>query len=348
MAYQVFQLNKTGTSLTVTFNPPFAKPPVVIVTPSLIGGSSMDHVETVTAISTTGATIVSGNSGANYFVNVLAIDVDSQSINGVSVIAGSALKNVPSLHIPLVAPPWPSANLLSSFWSGSTSEVGTEDTLSLEDSSSITVVSPNQSSTYYTEYVNIALTDSAGVRSGIVNKLGQTQRVYFTSPWLNPPLVFVSPWWNGSTGGVGQKEFISNIDVNYFDVMSGNSAANFFLSWVAVPTPNAPFLNSGGVYDVAIDDQSVVTHGTLTLSTLPTSGSGFGALAPTGTWVSPTVNRPVEVEVTWDGTRLTWMGNEHVYGPGVWNGTQFAGNFRPRRGGTRKKSNGNWVATKTS
>jgi hypothetical protein len=341
MAYQTFQLNKTGTTLNVTFNPPFAKPPVVIVTSSLMGGTGMNNVETVTAISTTGATIISGNQASNYFVNVLAIDVDSQSVNGLPVIAGSAPKTGNSVNIPLTQPPLPSVNLVSPFWQGSNGGVGGVETVAAEASSGITVTSGNAAaSNYFAEYVNAALSASAGVHAGIVNKQGTVQRVYFTRQWLAPPYVFVSPWY---TSGVGSVEFITAVTDTYFEVTSGNHASNYFVSWMAVPVPNANFTPPAGTYGVTVNDGSAQTQATLTLTVFP-----GGNLAPTAMWANPSTATPSEVAVSWDGRNLTWMGADHVYGPGVWNGSQFTGNYQHKNGYRGKRTNGTWTAIKNT
>jgi hypothetical protein len=337
MAYQTFQVNKTGSTLNVTFNPPFAKPPIVIVTSSMMGATRMDSVETVTAISTTGATIVSGNNASNYFVNVLAIDVDDQSVNGVPVIAGSAQKTGHNVNIPLTQPPLPSVNLVSPFWQGSNGAVGGVETVTAETSSGITVGSGNAASNYFTEYLDVAPSDSAGVQAGIVNKQGTVQRVYFTRQWLTPPYVFVSPWY---TSGVGNVEFITAVTDAYFEVTSGNSASNYFVSWLAVPGPNASFSPPTGAYTVTVNDGGVTTQGTLTLTVLP----GSGRLAPTAMWAHPSTSTPVEVPVGWDGTNLTWIGSGHIYGPGTWNGSQFSGSFQHRNGHRGKRTNGAWTA----
>ncbi|HEY3770933.1 MAG TPA: hypothetical protein VGN44_19825 [Candidatus Angelobacter sp.] len=341
MAYQTFQLNKTGPTLNVTFNPPFAKPPVVIVTSSLMGGTRMDSVETVTAISTTGATIVSGNQASNYFVNVLAIDVDSQSVNGLPVIAGSAPKTGNNLNIQMSQPPLPSVNLVSPFWQGSNGGVGGVETVIAETSSGTTVTSGNMAaSNYFAEYVNAALNVTAGVQAGIVNKQGTVQRVYFTRQWLTPPYVFVSPWY---TSGVGNVEFITAVTDTYFEVTSGNHASNYFVSWMAVPGPNANFTPPAGPYGVTVNDGSAQMQATLTLTVFP-----GGALAPTAMWANPSTATPSEVPVSWDGRSLTWMGADHVYGPGVWNGSQFAGNYQHKNGYRGKRTNGNWTAIKNT
>jgi hypothetical protein len=340
MAYQTFQLNKTGATLNVNFNPPFAKPPVVIVTSSMMGATRMDAVETVTAISPNGATIVSGNQGSNYFVNVLAIDVDSQSVNGLPVIAGSAPKTGANVSIQMAQPPLPSVNMVSPFWQGSNNGVGNIETVTGETSAGITVTSGNAAaSNYFAEYLNVATSDSAGVQTGIVNKQGTVQRVYFTRQWLNPPYVFVSPWY---TSGVGNVEFITAVTDSYFEVTSGNHASNYFVSWIAVPPPNANFTPPSGGYSVSVNDGTATTQGTLALTTLP-----GGALAPTAMWAHPSTDTPIEVPVTWDGNNLTWLGSGHVYGPGAWNQSQgqFSGNFQHRNGHRGKRSSGAWTAS---
>ena len=338
MAYQVFQVNKTGSTATVTFNPPFANPPVVIVMSSLIGGSSMGSVETVTAISTTGATIISGNQAPNYWVNVLAIDVDSPRINELPVLVGSVPKTASTLQIPLSHDaPLPSVNLLSPFWIGSSQGVSDVDTLTDESDGGITVVSGNAATSgYNTQYLNAALCADAGAQTGIVNKQGTIQRVYFTRSWPYPPIVFVSPWWNGGSG-VGAKEFIREVTTDYFDVMSGNNAQNYFDCWLAVPTPNNAFpTNLAGNWEVTIDGLSPNT-GALTLSILSN-----GTLSPTATW-NHTAGAQ-DVAVGWAQNQLSWVGPDHVY-TGRLAGDVFNGTYcHPGR----KRGSGNWTARQTT
>lgn len=67
-------VRKTTGSVRVTFPSAFRHIPIVILTPHWIGqGSEVGHVETLSDVSTSGFTFVSGNAADNYYVNWLAV-----------------------------------------------------------------------------------------------------------------------------------------------------------------------------------------------------------------------------------------------------------------------------------
>lgn len=67
-------VRKTTGSVRVTFPSAFKHIPIVILTPHWIGqGSEVGHVETLSDVSTTGFTLVSGNAADNYYVMWLAV-----------------------------------------------------------------------------------------------------------------------------------------------------------------------------------------------------------------------------------------------------------------------------------
>ena len=125
-------------------------------------------------------------------------------------------------------------NLLSSLYVGSSGSVGSIDTVIAEDDSSITVMSGNAGATTFTQYLNTVPCAYEGVQAGIANKQGGLLRVYFQSPWESPPIVFASPWLDGGGQGVGSIETVSTVTNSYFEIASGNSAQNYFVSWLAI------------------------------------------------------------------------------------------------------------------
>jgi len=58
--------------------------------------------------------------------------------------------------------------------------------------------------------------------------------IQFRQPFASPPVVVISPFWNGSTGGVGYIETITSINENAFVVNSSNAATNYYVTWIAV------------------------------------------------------------------------------------------------------------------
>jgi len=67
-------VRKTVGSVRVNFPSPFKHIPIVILTPHWIGqGQGVGYVETLSDVSTTGFTLVSGNAANNYYVMWLAV-----------------------------------------------------------------------------------------------------------------------------------------------------------------------------------------------------------------------------------------------------------------------------------
>jgi len=58
--------------------------------------------------------------------------------------------------------------------------------------------------------------------------------IQFRQPFASPPVVVISPFWNGSGGGVGYIETITSINENAFVVNSSNAGTNYYVTWIAV------------------------------------------------------------------------------------------------------------------
>jgi len=58
--------------------------------------------------------------------------------------------------------------------------------------------------------------------------------IQFRQPFASPPVVLISPFWNGSDRGVGYIETITSINENAFVVNSSNAATNYYVTWIAV------------------------------------------------------------------------------------------------------------------
>jgi hypothetical protein len=46
--------------------------------------------------------------------------------------------------------------------------------------------------------------------------------------------VVVTPYWRTSTGNVPYAETLNAVDTHYFEVASGNSASNYYVSFIAI------------------------------------------------------------------------------------------------------------------
>lgn len=244
MSLQVQTLPKINDRpVNVVFNTPFSEPPVVILTPFWENSNgAVGGIPTVTSITNTGCTIVSNNHAtADYFVNVLAIDMSTQKIDALMVAVGSVLKE--NVTVKVAYPnQFQSVNpvtLLTSFWNGSTGPVGNIDTLDQSSNKASTIVSNNKASNYFTNYVTIDLGSGnqggTAFETGIVNKTGGgKQRVYFSQPFDVEPTVMLSPWWKDNNAQVGRIETVTKVTTDYFEYTSGNVASNYFVHWMAV------------------------------------------------------------------------------------------------------------------
>jgi len=238
-------LQSTPGTLKVTFNEPYAAPPVVLLTPYWKGSNTpVSGILTVTDITTTGCTLTSINAATNYCVNVLSVDNNISQVGTLMADSGSPAKTQVDLDVnfnTILSAPDPVV-LLTPFWKGSQQSVGFIDTLDDSAASECSIMSNNMATTnYFTNFVAIDLGITATdynqtLQNGIVNKLGTgTQRVYFTKPFSGTPIVMLSPWWkDGSNSGVGSVETLTLVTNYYFEFTSKNAAQNYFVNWVAV------------------------------------------------------------------------------------------------------------------
>jgi hypothetical protein len=239
MSVQALQVNKTGTTIQLTFATAFSQPPTVIVSPAY--SSPVGNVETVTAISTTGCTIVSGNMAADYIVNVLAVDTSTTAFGSLPMQAGMLNKTSQTVTGESTGGRFSSSDpvtLLTSYWQGSTGGVGFLDTLDDSAATEFSVISGNMAANYYTNFLraNPGVGSESGktLQAGIANKTGSGElRVYFATPFAAPPVVVLSPWWNDANAGVGRIDTVTQVTRDYFVVNSGNAAPNYFTSWMA-------------------------------------------------------------------------------------------------------------------
>ncbi|MES2554930.1 MAG: H-type lectin domain-containing protein [Bacteroidota bacterium] len=236
-------LQTTPGSLKIKFAQAYATPPVVLLTSYWKGSTAaVSGILTVTNVTTTDCTITSINAASNYYVNMLAIDTNVPAIGTLKANSGSPAKTGNDLEVNynnVLTSPDPVV-LLTPFWNGSSQQVGYVDTLDDSAASECSIVSKNQAPSNF--FINFAAMDlgitttdnNQTLQNGIVNKLGTTQRVYFTKPFANPPIVMISPWWNDANQGVGLVETVTMVTNTYFEITSGNMAPNYFVNWVAV------------------------------------------------------------------------------------------------------------------
>lgn len=248
MSIYITQEQRTGDNpILVNFPSPFEQAPAVLVTPFWKAeGSSVGSIETVlTPVTTNGCKISAGNQANNYVVNVLAIDPKDTSIGLLGINAGvqpktqagqTTINFAETLEsndpVVLLAPQW-------------TSTVGYTEELVSSAASEISTYSQNMApgGAYSIEYLAAdrgaspfqdPSTGYTQVETGTYNKTGSgIYRVYFQSPFSAAPIVFLSPWWNGTQGTLGSIETLLDVTNEYFDALSGNAAPNYFVNWMA-------------------------------------------------------------------------------------------------------------------
>ena len=247
MSIYITQQQRTSDPIVVDFPAGFELPPTVLVTPFWQGqGASVGAIETVlTPVTSNGCKISSGNQASNYWVNVLVIDPKEQLIGTLGINAGVQAKNVAGQTTINFADPLKSNDpvaLLAPQW---TSSVSNTECLVTSAASEITTYSQNMApgGAYSIEYLAAdrgagsfqdPTTNFTQVESGTYNKTGSgIYRVYFQSPFVKPPVVFLSPWWNQTQPTLGWIETVVDVTNEYFDAISGNAAPAYFVNWMA-------------------------------------------------------------------------------------------------------------------
>jgi hypothetical protein len=69
-----------------------------------------------------------------------------------------------------------------------------------------------------------------------VKNVSGTMDIMFPQPFSGNPTVVVTSFWEGGSQ-VGHAETITNVDNTKFTVNSGNTAPNYFVSWIAMGPP---------------------------------------------------------------------------------------------------------------
>lgn len=246
MSIYITQEQRTSNPILVNFPTPFQQAPAVLVTPFWKGqGEPVGSVETVLPVTTDACKISSGNQAANYAVNILAIDPTDTLVGILGINAGVHAKMQAGQITINFADPLKSNDpvvLVAPQW---TSTVGYAECLVASAATEISTYSQNMApgGAYSIEYLAADRGASAfqdptttftQFETGTYNKTGSgAYRVYFESLFSAPPVVFLSPWWNGTQGNLGSIETLVDVTSEYFDAISGNAASNYFVNWMA-------------------------------------------------------------------------------------------------------------------
>lgn len=247
MSIYITSLPRKNGPILVNFPSPFEQAPAVLVTPYWKGqGTPVGSIETVlTPVTANGCKISAANQASNYFVNVLAIDPKDTLIGTLGIQTGVQPKMVAGQTAINFADPLKSNDpvaLLAPQW---TSPVGFTEYMVASASSEIATYSQNMApgGAYAIEYLAAdrgassfqdAFTGFTQLETATFNKTGSGMyRIYFQSPFSAPPVVFLSPWWNGTQSTISSIETVVDVTNEYFDAVSGNSDPNYFVNWMA-------------------------------------------------------------------------------------------------------------------
>jgi hypothetical protein len=247
MSIYITQLPRRNGPIAVNFPSPFESAPTVLVTPYWKGqGTPVGSIETVLSpVTANGCKISGDNQASNYSLNILAIDPKDTLIGTLGVNAGVHAKMVAGQTTINFADPLQSNDpvaLLAPQW---TSTVGFVEYMVASAASEITTYSQNMApgGAYAVDYLAAnrgassfqdSFTGFNQFENGTYNKTGSGMyRIYFESPFVQPPMVFLSPWWNGTQSTVSSIETVVDVTSEYFDAVSGNSGPNYFVNWMA-------------------------------------------------------------------------------------------------------------------
>lgn len=146
----------------------------------------------------------------------------------------------------------PPAVVVTPCWEGAGREVGHAETIGRVTREGFVLYSSNAAENYFVPWMAIGY--ARGGRDENVDYLhhgdllvefGRTAKpsvsitVPLRAPFVYPPLIQVSPFWENQRSGVGHAETVGRVDPDSFDVLSDNRAANHFVSWVAVGSHQA-------------------------------------------------------------------------------------------------------------
>ena len=87
--------------------------------------------------------------------------------------------------------------------------------------------------------INLALAQAGSAQKPAPAPQGTvtSRKVAFAPAFAKPPVVVVTPFWRRATAVPLPPETIIEVTTTYFVVASVNGADDYFINWIAVPTP---------------------------------------------------------------------------------------------------------------
>ena len=146
--------------------------------------------------------------------------------------------------------------VITPFWERSGRDVMHTETIGVVTNDHFMLFSDNGGSNYYVSWIAVGYTRAARnsnivdigdlvIETGRTAKTDVALTVPLTHPFARPPIVQVSPFWEGQGSGVGHVETIGRVAERSFDVSSDNKASNYYVSWLAVGTGRADLTPEG-------------------------------------------------------------------------------------------------------
>jgi len=259
--------SKTATTQIIPFAPAFSATPTVVLSPFWAGQRrEVGHAETIVRVIPADFIVSSNNRANNYFVSWIAVGPVSPT-PALTVVSDSLTLLSASTAKPTVAHTvgWgglfasPPNVQVSPFFSGSARGVGHAETINSITPTGFTGSSDNRAPPYSVSWIATGTTPGTtpiapptvtpGVRQhmafivddmlvevGRVNKTdGVLRQPLGLAPGFSaPPVVVVSPFLATPVGGVGHAETINEVDENFFEVVSGNAASSYDVSFIAI------------------------------------------------------------------------------------------------------------------
>jgi|TARA_B110000037_G_scaffold221481_1_gene292680 hypothetical protein len=123
--------------------------------------------------------------------------------------------------------------IVSPYFKDSQSQVGSIPTVTAVSKTECVITSANAASNYYVSV--LAIDQESAVRAGSINKTASGELQIGLSPALSSsdPMILVTSFWNGATGGVGSIDTVDDAVASEFSVVSANAASNYFTNYIA-------------------------------------------------------------------------------------------------------------------
>ena len=120
----------------------------------------------------------------------------------------------------------------SPYFKDSQSQVGSIPTVTAVSKTECVITSANAASNYYVSV--LAIDQESAVRAGSINKTASGELQIGLSPALSSsdPMILVTSFWNGATGGVGSIDTVDDAVASEFSVVSANAASNYFTNGI--------------------------------------------------------------------------------------------------------------------